>query len=202
MDKSKTFAVIAVSLLVAVTGYTIYDLEGRVYGLKSSNNQELTSAQLALLNITGPGTVIDKANNTVYVSNSTSLLVLMGPMNRGNMYSFEIYGLLNPTLVVERNVSLQFVGVNIDDDDSHNFILATVGPPYSYMGGHNMMGGYNPNSSGYGFMSTMPYVPPEHSGLFSYYNTTYSFTDNGTYWYLCTYPGHAQQGMYGKIIVL
>lgn len=200
MNKNKIFAIIAVSILVAVVAYAVYDFGGNIFDSNPANNQTLTSAQLASLNVTGSGTTIDRASSTIYVNNSSTLLVMMGPMNMGSMYSFEMYGLLNPNLVIERNVTVRFMGVNIDTDDSHNFVLAREGPPYGYMGGQGMMGG-GYNSSSYGFMSMMPYVSPSHSGEYSYYNVTYNFSSTGSLWYLCTYPGHAENGMYGKITI-
>jgi len=52
-------------------------------------------------------------------------------------------------------------------------------------------------------VSMMPVIPHANysSGFASEYNYTTVFDNAGTYWYLCMYPGHAQMGMYGKIIV-
>ncbi len=53
----------------------------------------------------------------------------------------------------------------------------------------------------FGYVSMMGYLPPENNGLYAYTNISYNFSSPGTYWYLCTYSGHPQDGMYGKIVV-
>ena len=105
---------------------------------------------------------------------------------------FVVYGLINPTLVVRSGASVQFTVVNLDDDMCHNLVVSTYGPPYGYMSMQGMMSGY-----------WMPYLPPADYSQGSAHEYSYTLTLNqpGTLWYICTYPDHAESGMYGRIIV-
>jgi len=109
---------------------------------------------------------------------------------------FVIYGLINPTLVIPSGASVQFTVVNLDDDMPHNLVVSPVGPPYPYMGMAGMMSGYG--------MYGMPFLPPaDYShGMAREYSYALTFTQPGTYWYLCTYRDHAETGMYGRITVV
>ena len=110
---------------------------------------------------------------------------------------FVINGLVNPTLVVKAGSSMRINLINLDDDMAHNLVVGTMNPPYSYMPMQGMM-----TNSG-SFLSFMPVLPQEdeHNGIAYESSTTVRLDNPGVYWYLCTYPGHAEDGMYGKIIV-
>ena len=105
---------------------------------------------------------------------------------------FVIYGLIKPTIVVRSGASVQFTVVNLDDDMYHNLVVSMYGPPYGYMSMQGMMSGY-----------WMPYLPPADYGQGSAHEYSYTLTLNqpGTLWYICTYPDHAESGMYGQLIV-
>lgn len=194
MNAHKAFGIAAIIFLAAVLLFSALYYHD-VYGVPG-DTQYLTQSQLESLNVTEPGVKVSPASSTVYVNNSTTLLVMAGPMNAPSMYSFEIEGLFNPTIVIKEGVTVHFVVVNIDTDSEHNFVLSTQGPPYPYMSGMGYTG-----TGGFGFMTHMGFLPPTSSGRFYYYNFSYTFSESGTYWYLCTYPGHAENGMYGRIIV-
>ena len=194
MNRYKTIGVVAVVFLAAVLIFSAFYYYGGYN--TSSNSQYLTQFQIESLNVTEPGVYVSQTNSTIYINSSTSLLVMAGPMNAPSMYSFEILGMFNPNIVVKEGVTVHFTVVNIDTDSEHNFVLSSQGPPYSYMSGMGAM-----NSGGYGFMTSMTFLPPTSSGHFYYYNVSYSFSQYGTYWYLCTYLGNAENGMYGKIVV-
>lgn len=106
---------------------------------------------------------------------------------------FVIGGLINPTLVVKSGTQLRVTLINLDEDMSHNLVITESAPPYSTM---SMM-----NSGG--FLNTMPILPNDEKdqGYAYEYTNSITLSQPGTYWYICTYPGHAEEGMYGKIIV-
>ncbi|MDE1829235.1 MAG: hypothetical protein KGI25_02820 [Thaumarchaeota archaeon] len=108
---------------------------------------------------------------------------------------FVIGNLIDPTLVVKPGTVLNVTSINLDDDMSHNFVIMASGPPYPYMAMQSMMYG--------GIVATMPVLPNDDgkNGFAYEYSYTVTLSQPGTYWYVCTYPGHAQDGMYGKIIV-
>lgn len=192
MNKYKTAGIISVILLSAVIIISATYFWG---GYNNQSNQVsgyFSQSELASINTTSPGVYVSQANSTIYVNSSADLPVMMGPMNAPSMYSFEILRIINPTIVLKAGSEVHFTVVNIDTDSYHNFVLSNSPPPYSSMG--SMMGGS-------GFMSSMHYLPPTSSGNYAYMNMSYHFSSPGTYWYLCTYPGHAENGMYGKIVV-
>lgn len=108
--------------------------------------------------------------------------------------SFVIGNLIDPTLVVKSGSHLNITVINLDEDMEHNLVITSTAPPYGYMSMHDMM-----NTGG--IISMMPILTNEsHDSAYEY---SYSVTlfHSGTYWYTCTYPGHAEFGMYGKILV-
>ena len=118
---------------------------------------------------------------------------------------FVMYGLINPTLIIPKGASVQFSVINLDDDHYHNLLISSVSPPYPYMAMMSSMGTMSSNSED-GVQSNPPpvmasFLPPvDHSSAHEYsYGLT--FDQSGTLWYVWTYPEHAQEGMYGKIIV-
>ncbi|MGC8558218.1 MAG: hypothetical protein ACP5NC_04420 [Nitrososphaeria archaeon] len=104
---------------------------------------------------------------------------------------FVIYGLINPTLIFDsgaQSVKLIITLVNLDNDMYHNFVITSIPPPYQYI----IYGMMEPSAD---------YLPPTQGG--SAYTYTYSIQLHGPaqLWYICTYPGHAEDGMYGELIV-
>jgi len=110
---------------------------------------------------------------------------------------FVIDGEINPTLVIRSPgpVRLNITLVNLDDDMYHNLVVTAEPPPYGYYPMSAMMG--QPS------MHMVPFLPPANysSGIAQYYTYGAVLPGPGIYWYLCTYPGHAQEGMYGEILV-
>ena len=132
---------------------------------------------------------------------------------------FVVYGLIDPTLVVPNGAQVNLIFANLDDDMYHNFAVTSLAPPYYYMPMQGMM--FSNSSSWYGggmmgggmmsgtssnpiFGTTMPLLSPtnDSQGTAYYYTTTFNlYSYGGGYWYICTYPGHAQSGMCGRILV-
>ena len=112
---------------------------------------------------------------------------------------FLVGGLIDPTLVFQKGANVNFTFVNIDDDMYHNFVLTTVSPPYGYM---MMASGEMGPGMMYEFLSAMPPMAPANyqQGYAQVYSYNLSMDVAGSYWYVCTYPGHAQSGMYGEVI--
>ncbi len=149
--------------------------------------------------------VFSKNDSIVFESKNVSILVLaMGVDSAANLTNstppayakndtFVIDGLINPTLVLQKGSTVHITFVNLDSSAYHNIVITSTGPPYQYM----------PMSAMAGLVSMMPFVQHanyQQGQAYEYsYNT--SFSSAGTFWYLCMYPGHAQMGMYGKIIV-
>lgn len=169
------------------------------------------SVQSAMMEATAnhpPYVTLIPSNDTVIINSSSVHITVYAMMSSMAVnvtghslpsYSsgdvFVIYGLINPTLIFNsgvQSVKLTITVVNLDNDMYHNFVITSISPPYQYMA-------YSMMESSTGYM--MPYLPPT-SGE-SAYTYTYSVQLHGpaSLWYICTYPGHAEEGMYGELIV-
>ena len=71
-------------------------------------------------------------------------------------------------------------------------VVSSYGPPYGYMSMQGMMSG-----------DWMPYLPPAdyNQGSAQEYSYVLQLNQPGTFWYVCTYPSHAEPGMYGRVIL-
>lgn len=140
---------------------------------------------------------IIKENNTIIVNSANAeILVLAGP--EGHMYTFEIYGLINPTLVIKQGTHLKIIVVNVDEDMPHSFSVITLPPPYPQQ--IHMM---QINLAFPGATTPMPMMglPPAQNNLYPTWNVEFTASTTGTYYYICAVPQHAAAGMYGTIIV-
>ncbi len=199
MNGYKLFGIASVLAVVVLLVFaTTYNLSAQGSNAGASYGT-LNQAEFNAVSVEQPGHNVSVANSTVYINGTAVMPVMMGPMNLSSMYSFEMFGMINPVLVVKGGSSVHFQMINVDSDSYHNFVISSIQPPYQYnMMGEGMMS-WGVNSTG--FMTMMNYLQPMHTGTYEYANMTYNFGNPGTYWYLCTYPGHAQLGMYGKIVV-
>ena len=155
----------------------------------------ITNASLAALVSRGEqGASIDsKANTVTYGGHSVTLVALASPDGQPNM-TWEIDGLVNPTVVVQPAAQLDVVLVNTDWGYMHGFELTTTPPPYPYMAMAGVADGF--------FMMPLPPRTGKNTATASYHTRSASFTTaSGTYHYLCPVPGHAAMGMFGKLIV-
>ena len=126
--------------------------------------------------------------------NATGLTGMQPPSySQGDV--FIVDGLVNPTLRVPRGASLHVTVVNLDANAYHDLDVSTLSPPYSYMTMQGMMWG-GP------FLYMMPVLSPaNYAGGWAFlYSYTVTVPNVASLWYLCTYPGHAQSGMYGEIV--
>ncbi len=108
--------------------------------------------------------------------------------------SFVIGNLIDPTLVMKSGSRLNITMINLDEDMEHNLVITSTAPPYGYMPMRDMM------DAG-GVISMIPMLPNESHDSAYEYSYSVTLSHHGTYWYTCIYPGHAELGMYGKIIV-
>ncbi len=137
---------------------------------------------------------VDTAANTVtYAGRSVSLVALASPHGKPNM-TWEIDGLVNPTVSVAPGARVTVVLVNTDWGYMHGFELTTTQPPYPEMA----MAGVANNF----FLMPLPPRTEKDTATANYYTRSASFTAAaGTYHYLCPVPGHAAAGMFGTLVV-
>lgn len=98
----------------------------------------------------------------------------------------------NPTIHVPVNsvITLQFA--NQDTDVPHGIEVTSAPPPYNRVA---MMDG--PVIQG-AFIAPLPAA---RNGSDPAAQTVFQISQPGRYYYLCQYPGHAADGMYGELIV-
>ncbi len=138
---------------------------------------------------------IDKYANTIEFYGSNVVIPVVASPENGSMYSFGVYGLVNPTIIVRKDAQVRVQLINADDDMYHGIVITNGAPPYFYMG--TMMFD-RPAFSG-------SYIPPlaeEKEGKFPSSSMTFTTSISGTFYYICQVMGHASKGMYGKFIVL
>lgn len=187
-----TIGIVLVLILSIVVVY-----EAKENNLSGNSISTIGSSELGKL--TAPPHGVNIGDRVIYINASATIPVELGPMNaNASMYSFSILGEVNPKLEIKHGIIVKFIAINVDTDAYHNFVVTNEGPPYYNNFGGMMNGFYSFNNS-YGYM--MSYLPPQSSGRYAFVNVSYDFSNNGTYWYLCTYPGHASEGMYGEIVV-
>lgn len=102
--------------------------------------------------------------------------------------SFEVAHVKDPTLTVAGGSDVKITFINTNAGFGHSFQITQKAPPFAVM------------------PQIVPVVagtqvsPIPKGGKFPY--ATFSWhPEAGTYYYVCTVPGHAMMGMFGKIIV-
>lgn len=106
--------------------------------------------------------------------------------------TFEVHGVVNPTIVLPAGVKVRFKLANADRGMPHGLAVTPKSPPYP----KNVKKEIKPPMAGTG------YVSHENSKTDLQVAATGWFTlKQGTYYYVCPVPTHAHDGMYGKIIV-
>jgi len=155
--------------------------------------------------LTSPGTLqqhiqqlapdlrVDAATNQIrYTTRQVSLIMVGAPPGHPGMY-WQVDGRVNPTVVIPAGATVRVIFANGDSDTMHGWELTTSGPPYP-VAPMMTVGVAAPNA----FL--MP-VPAANGNQWHTETTTFSAPASGTYYYLCPVPGHAEEGMWGKLIV-
>ncbi|MGC8693250.1 MAG: sulfocyanin-like copper-binding protein [Thermoplasmata archaeon] len=189
-QKNKIFVILVIISLIGITTMSVFIYTNGLSPHNTVTNQELASYTIP------SNAIIEKNNNTIkFNSSNVFLLIEGGPMNAPSMYSFEIYGLYNPTILVPAGSKITILFVNVDTDQPHNVAISRYLPQYYGMMGSEMMVPYAFAGSG------CPVLEPLNSQ--NHYSYEFSFTANiaGNFYYLCQVPGHAENGMYGSFIV-
>lgn len=134
---------------------------------------------------------VDEKTNTITYSGNSVKLVIAGSPEKADG-KFVIHGLVNPKLIIPRGSDVTVKFVNEDGDVPHAFEITNAVPPYDYMS--MMDGGIYPGS----VIRALPKTSGSHYAMAT---TTFQASQLGTFYYICQYPGHAQKGMYGKLMI-
>lgn len=155
--------------------------------------------------VTSPGTLqqqvqqlapdlrVDATTNQIrYTTRQVTLIMVGAPPGHPGDY-WQADGHVNPTVVIPAGATVRVIFANGDPDMSHGWELTTSGPPYPAM---PMMtaGLAAPNA----FL--MP-VPAPNGNQWYEETTTFAAPAPGTYYYICPVPGHAAEGMWGRLII-
>lgn len=139
---------------------------------------------------------VDTTNNTITYSGKTIKIVAFGgamdDSTTGPKEKFVIGGLTNPTLQVPKGAKVTLELINEDTDMPHGIEITDAQPPYYYMS--MMQGGIYPGS-------WIPPIPAASGNTYPTLSTTFTADQAGTFYYICEYPGHATEGMYGELVV-
>lgn len=156
-----------------------------------SSPRQISQSDVEGLEASAGNVLAFSSNNTVWVSGGTARIVAFAaPPSHDE--TFQIGGLINPTVHVQRESRVTVSLVNVDEGMYHNWALTTRGPPYGQM---PMM-----QTGMAGPATTM--LDPSSGGLYWVQDITFTVAASGEYWYLCTYVGHAAEGMYGSFVVM
>ena len=140
--------------------------------------------------------IVNKAKNTItYTGKTVKIVALGGAMDNsqsGPAEKFIIGGLTNPTLQIAKGAKVTLEFINEDTDMPHGIEVTNAQPPYGYMS--MMQGGIYPGSF-------IPPIPEASSNSYPVANAIFTANRTGTYYYICEYPGHAAEGMYGQIVI-
>jgi rusticyanin len=160
----------------AGSGFQLISLQAKTY--TSSSSFPAASPEL----------VINHKTNqlSLNTAGNVHITLLAGP--KSNMMSFRVDELTNPEIRIAKGSRLTLNIVNVDDDMQHDFSITTPPPPY-------------PAEAAAGAIVTpklLPYKGRRYSGAVLILQAAAV----GTAYYICSVPGHAHAGMYGKITIL
>ncbi len=140
--------------------------------------------------------LIKDKNIVVVNANYAEIPIFMNSEN--GKYSFIIYDLKNPTIIVKKNTCLRMIVVNIDKDTPHSLTIVSNPPPYPYLIHiiHHSIA-----FPGASTPKPMIGLPPVRGNNYPAWLIEFTVSSPGTYYYVSLVPGHAARGMYGKLIV-
>lgn len=134
---------------------------------------------------------VDKSTNTItYTGKNVKIVMLGGPANADQ--KFVIADLINPTIRIPQGAKVTMEIINEDEGMPHGFEITNATPPYAYMS--MMQGAIHPGSF-------IPPIPEAASNQYPSAQVSFTASQSGSFYYICQYPGHAEKGMYGKIII-
>ncbi|MCI2413917.1 MAG: plastocyanin/azurin family copper-binding protein [Candidatus Aramenus sp.] len=187
-----------------------FEMMGYYHGYALAYTGQVSVSQAeAEVNATGEAKVFRSNDTIVFTSTDISIVVLsMGHVRALNLTHyvppqsahyqhnvFVVMGLINPTIIAPSGATLHVVFINLDAGDYHNLAITPVPPPYPY---------YAMMYVKMDVFAVTPMIPPANyaSGYAYEFSFTVTLSSPGVYYYLCEYPGHAQMGMYGEIVVV
>lgn len=172
---------------------------GMVGGYAGEDTRPVSYAQAdQLLEKNKAAAQVDKAKNQVTFTGQNIEIAMAAVQPNFPDTTFEVAGLVDPTIVVPAgaSVKLDFVNMDYGGGMNHGVVITSDAPPYPVF---SMMGA--PET-----LVGIPVLPPrqlENASQSQYLEsaTTFQVPAPGIYYYLCQYYDHAQKGMYGRFVV-
>lgn len=138
------------------------------------------------------GATVDAAANRVTFSGRTvDIEVLASPSTADD--SFEVAGLIDPTIAVPAGSSVTLDLINADTGSAHGIVISAGSADASAM----PMLSDAPAFSG----ATIWFLGDATTAGMHRGSTTFTAATPGTFHYLCPVPGHAERGMAGLFVV-
>ena len=171
-----------------------YGYGGMMGGYASGTGSTVSTATAAHMgNAIPSGASVDRAQNRiVFTGHDVQLNVVGSPMGQKDE-TFRIAGMVNPVIVVPKGAVVHVAFVNADDNMTHNFLVTSASPPFSYVA----MMQAPPAFAG----AATPFLGSSSGKSIEQAVTSFVANTQGQYTYLCTVPGHAEKGMYGSFVV-
>ncbi len=183
--------VVALVVISVVTAGLVWSLVGSFLSVGNptyGTPELLNPSDLSALNASATTGMSFSSNDTLWLPSGPIHLVIYASPPEDDL-RFVVQGLLNPAIHAVAGSRITVTLVNMDGDMYHNWGLTRSAPPYVAM----------PMMSPGTMMSTAMLSPATASGFWA---QEAAFTAvGGSYWYLCTYPGHASDGMFGSFVV-
>ncbi len=189
--------IVGAIFIVAGVGTMLFAFRGNEIGHLYVNDAIVTfnaTEVKGLYTIPSTGVRIDRTTNTIEFYGSKILINVIASPENGSMYSFGVYGLVNPTIKVRKDALVTIQLINADDDMYHGLVITEGAPPYPYMG--TMM-----FDRPVFFNSYIQPLSYERNGEYRGASAVFIASVSGTFYYICQVIGHASKGMYGKFIV-
>ncbi|MCL4544880.1 MAG: plastocyanin/azurin family copper-binding protein [Chloroflexi bacterium] len=139
------------------------------------------------------GADVNRQTKTItYHTAQVAFAALASPDGEKDM-TWNVGGLVNPTIVIPKGAQVTVHFFDADTGTPHGWELTTTPPPYPSM---VMM------DAQVAFPGAFA-MPVSGATAQQWFGRTVRFTATtaGTYYYLCPVPGHAQQGMAGRLVV-
>ena len=136
---------------------------------------------------------IDRQTNTITYHGAQVQIVALASPDTGPDMTWNVDGLVNPTIVIPKGAAVTVDFFNADTGTPHGWELTATPPPYQYMA---MM------YAGVALPGAFA-MPVGGATAQTWFGRTVQFAaaDAGTFYYLCPVPGHAAQGMFGKLVI-
>jgi len=174
-----------------------YGMMGAGRAWQATTEINLNNAE-ELLAATTKSAEVQKSGNIVVFHGDKIAITMVAVQPRYPDTTFEVAGLVNPTLVVPAGSKVTLTLINMDYGPrmNHGVVITEDRPPYPIFGMMGIPDAY------IGIQVLSPRNSAnEQSALYPTASVSFTAPEPGTYYYLCQYYDHASRNMYGRFIV-